>query len=470
MARSVLIVDDDPVMLKLLARGIGGGGYEITTAPGGPAAVKALDANVFDALLVDLGMPEIDGFAVMAHALRKNRTRAVIVITGQNSVPVAVAAMRAGAADFLTKPVEPRNVLDALSRTLGDPGGTSSLEETARTWRRSFAGAIVGEDPSLLGIFRILERVADTDCSVFITGESGTGKELIARALHEASHRAKHPFVAVNCAAIPKELMESEVFGHVKGAFTGALAPREGRLQVAEGGTLFLDEIGEMDVQLQSKFLRVIQEREYTPVGESRARTADVRIVAATNQDIKQLCQDGRFRNDLFYRLNVIPIELSPLRSRRDDIPLLAQHFLARANNRHNRSVTGFADSARQAFLAYGWPGNVREMANIIERLVILKGHGLIDAADLPPPMQSSETDAGDEITLPDKGLDINDALIKLERRLTLDALHRCGGNKAKAAELLGLKRTTLIERLKRLDIQEPLDGNVDSSPTSSNR
>jgi DNA-binding NtrC family response regulator len=453
MARTILFVDDDPVVLRLLSRGLTEGGYSVETAGGGPEGVRKLDSQVYDALLVDLGMPEIDGFAVMEHAIRGHRAGKVIVVTGQDSVPVAVAAMKAGASDFLTKPVEPDAVCNALGRVFGDSGALASHGATRTAWRQAHAKGFVGDDPSILAVFKVLESVADTDCNILITGESGTGKELVARALHSASRRAKRPFVAVNCAAIPKELMESEVFGHSRGAFTGAMQPREGRFQIAEGGTLFLDEIGEMDQQLQSKLLRVVQEREYTPVGESRPRPADVRIVTATNQNLERLCQTGRFRVDLFYRLNVIPIELPPLRNRRADIPCLARHFVALANARHARHVLGFTEAAHQTFLAHDWPGNVREMANLIERIVILRSEGLIDVGDLPVAMTAQRSGSSEEIVLPNEGLDLNDALLTLERRLTMDALQRCDGNKAKAAELLGLKRTTLIERLKKLDI-----------------
>jgi DNA-binding NtrC family response regulator len=456
MARAILIVDDDPIILKLLGRGLHGAGYDIDSAGGGPEGISHLDKRHYDALVVDLGMPEIDGFGVMKHALQNRRAGAVIVVTGQSSVAVAVEAMRAGAADFITKPVEPETILGALERVLGDPQQVGDRHEALRAWRAEHAPEVVGEEPKILEVLSIVERVADTDCNVLITGESGTGKELVARAVHRASRRATAPFVAVNCAAIPKELMESEIFGHAKGAFTGATEKREGRFQVADGGTLFLDEIGEMEMALQGKFLRVIQEKEFTPIGESRSRKADVRIVAATNQDLEAKCRDGDFREDLFYRLNVLPIDVPSLRERPGDIPRLAAHFVAQANQRHGRKVTGLDDEALTAFKSHTWPGNVREMANLVERLVILKAEGAIGHPDLPASLlQPRQGGVFEDVQLPEDGLDIKEAMEKLEARLTVDALRRSRGNKAKAAELLGLKRTTLIERLKRLNITD---------------
>ncbi|MED5463599.1 MAG: sigma 54-interacting transcriptional regulator, partial [Myxococcota bacterium] len=285
----------------------------------------------------------------------------------------------------------------------------------------------------------------------------GTGKELVARAVHQASNRKDHPFVAVNCAAIPKELMESEIFGHAKGAFTGAGERREGKFAAANGGTLFLDEIGEMDVNLQGKFLRVIQEQEFTPVGESRPRKADVRIVSATNQDLLDNCTKGTFREDLYYRLNVIPIQMPTLEERPGDVGLLVDHFIARATQRHGRFVSGVEDDVMRMFKSYAWPGNVRELENMVERIIILKkDEGLITRADLPPLLtKAAETQNLGAVSLPEEGINIREALEDLESKLTVDALRRSSGNKARAAQLLGLKRTTLIERLKRLGLTE---------------
>ncbi len=457
MAASVLVVDDDPLIVRLLHAGLSEHGYHVDTASGGPDGLKKLAAKTYHVLLVDLGMPEVDGFAVMRHAIEKGRAGAVLVITGQKSVPVAVEAMRAGATDFITKPFEAETVLTAVAKALGSAADRAKTNDSLRAWRDQYAPDIIGDDPKLLEILSIVQRISDTDCNVLIAGESGTGKELIARAIHRTSKRAPHPFVAVNCAAIPKELMESEMFGHVKGAFTGATERREGRFQVADKGTLFLDEIGEMELSLQAKLLRVIQEREMAPVGESRTRSVDVRILAATNVDLEERCRQRLFRDDLYYRLNVLPIQLPSMASRRADIPLLAHHFIAVANRRHERQVTGINDDAVHALSTYNWPGNVREMANLMERLVILKGKGNLTLAELPMGFRNATptTNPLDMVMLPENGIDLNAAMERLEVRLTLDALRRSEGNKAKAAELLGLKRTTLIERLKKLQISD---------------
>jgi transcriptional regulator with PAS, ATPase and Fis domain len=327
-------------------------------------------------------------------------------------------------------------------------------QEYLQDWRNRFAPNMIGQDPTLMKVFETIEKVCDTDCNVLVTGESGTGKELVARAIHVSSPRAEKPFVALNCAAIPKELMESEIFGHVKGAFTGALERRDGRFAVADGGTLFLDEIGEMDLDLQGKFLRVIQEKEITPVGETKSRKVDVRLVAATNRDLNQQCKDGKFREDLFYRLNVIPINLPALKERIADVPMLCRYFLQRSNKRHRRMVDGISDDAQEVLNGHAWPGNVREMENLIERLVILKKEGLIDLSDLPPELSNSPADQLlSQNVFPVDGVNLKETLEQIEVKLIKQALSRSGGNKAKAAQLLQLKRTTLVERLKKLGL-----------------
>ena len=328
-------------------------------------------------------------------------------------------------------------------------------DATLGAWRSLFAPNFIGEDPRILMTLRNVQRIARTDCDVMLSGPSGTGKELMARCIHVASRRSKHPFVALNCAAIPRDLMESEIFGHVRGAFTGASERRTGRFEAAAGGTLFLDEIGEMDLGLQGKLLRVIQEREFTPVGDNRTCKVDVRIVSATNQDLASLCRERLFREDLYYRLNVLPLQLPSLAERPLDIPLLANHFIGRANERHCRNVRKLTAAAERIFCDYSWPGNVRELQHLIERLVVLKGEdGPIDYDDLPTHMVQVHG-AGDapHVSLPEHGLDLNETLAVVETSLTLDALERAKGNKARAAELLGLKRTTLVERLKKLNL-----------------
>lgn len=337
------------------------------------------------------------------------------------------------------------------------PAQRVTRDDSLAAWRALHAPDFIGEDPRILMTLRNVQRIARADCDVMLSGPSGTGKELMARCIHLASRRSKNPFVALNCAAIPRDLMESEIFGHVRGAFTGASERRVGRFEAAAGGTLFLDEIGEMDLALQGKLLRVIQEREFTPVGDNRTCKVDVRIVSATNQDLAALCRERLFREDLYYRLNVLPLQLPSLAERRADIPLLADYFMTRANDRHGRNVRGLTSEAEAVFYAYGWPGNVRELQHLIERLVVLKSEdGPIDYDDLPTHMVQSRDPAGlPRVMLPEHGLDLNETLALVETSLTLDALERAKGNKARAAELLGLKRTTLVERLKKLNLDD---------------
>jgi len=331
----------------------------------------------------------------------------------------------------------------------------NEARDSATRWRSSFAPEILGESPRMIEVFQVLERISDTDCTVLLAGESGVGKELVARALHRASGRAQGPFVPVNCSAIPRELMESEMFGHARGAFTGAAQSREGRFLAADGGTLLLDEIGDMDASLQCKLLRAIQDRQITPVGETRPVRTDIRIVAATHRDLEQLCADGRFREDLYYRLDVVTVVIPPLRERGDDVLLLARRFVEEFNRRHGRRVEGLSAEAEVALSAYDWPGNVRQLENTIERTVILKRSGMIEIGDLPERLHAERPAAGllGTLRLPAAGVDLNQALEECEVRLIVQALDRTSGNRAQAATLLHLNRTTLVEKLRKRDL-----------------
>jgi transcriptional regulator with PAS, ATPase and Fis domain len=332
-----------------------------------------------------------------------------------------------------------------------------------QAWRDDYASDFIGEHPLVLDVLQALRRIARTQCDVLVTGASGTGKELVARSIHRASDRRNKPFVALNCAAIPKELMESEIFGHARGAFTGATDRRAGKFELAHGGTLFLDEVGEMELSLQSKLLRVLQERELTPIGDASLVKVDVRIIAATNQDLEAQCKERLFREDLYYRLNVVPLHLPTLAQRRSDITLLCSAFLRQANKRHHRALKGLDAGAAAAMVQYDWPGNIRELHNVIERIAVLKPKDEpitrrdlpANIAGTPAPDSPPHAAADPRWALPSEGLDINETLATVETRLTLDALRRSNGNKAKAAELLGLKRTTLVERLKKLNLTE---------------
>ncbi|RLA78015.1 MAG: sigma-54-dependent Fis family transcriptional regulator [Deltaproteobacteria bacterium] len=326
---------------------------------------------------------------------------------------------------------------------------------------------IVGQSEAMRELFDLIEKVSRTDSTVLISGESGTGKELVARAIHYKSPRRSRPLVAVNCAALPEELLESELFGHVRGAFTGAVRDRRGRFELADRGTIFLDEVSEMSPALQVKLLRVLQEREFERVGDTRTVRVDIRVIAATNQDLEELVRQGRFREDLYYRLNVIPIHIPPLRERKSDIPLLLLHFLKAFNALRGGRVEGFSPEAMNLLMEYDWPGNVRELENLVERLVVLKGEGMVRPEDLPEKIREGElipSQRGGE-----KGtLNLSRAVSEFEKRLIIDALRKANGVKSEAARLLGIKRTTLLEKMKRQKIEYPISGAYPSTSPSA--
>jgi DNA-binding NtrC family response regulator len=428
--------------------------YDVVIADG-PGGLDRIGREAFDAVVTDLRMPGVDGFGILDAVRSKSPTTPVIVMSGSAEVPDAVRAMRSGARDFLVKPVDLKCLEEALATALGLSSGIPvTLPPDPIAWRDRHAPWLLGNDHAMQSVFALLAQVADTDCTVLITGESGTGKELVARSLVAGSARAKKPFVAVNCAAIPSGLVESELFGHSKGAFTGATASRTGRFAEADGGTILLDEIGEMELAVQSKLLRLIQDGVLRPVGDEVDQRIDVRILAATNRKLDSDVASGRFRADLFWRLNVIPIEVPPLRHRASDIPLLSDHFIRRFNEKNRRNVTGLASDAVLALRHYHWPGNIRELENLLERLVILKGTGHIGLSDLPLNIRQT---GGHRVTpltpipdLPTDGTDLRAMLESVEERMIAEALERTGGNKNRAAELLGLNRTTLVEKLRR--------------------
>jgi len=383
-----------------------------------------------------------------------NAEQLVILVTGFGSVQTAVDAMKMGAFDYITKPLKDDLVRITVARALS----FASLKEENvdlkdRLQEKFDFGKMIGYSESMKKVFEKIEKVAKTDSTVLIHGESGTGKELVARAIHFNSERKYRPLVTVNCGAIPEELLESELFGHEKGAFTGAIRTRIGRFELAQGGTIFLDEIGDMSPALQVKVLRVIQEKQFERIGGVKTMTADVRIITATNQDLEELVAAKKFREDLYYRINVIPIFLPPLRERGIDMAILANHFLKKFNQQKKRNVTAIDAQAMAALTSYPWPGNVREMENLIEMLVVMKEDGTITIEDLPNKIRKlqQEPKAICAVDLPEEGVDFNKMLEDYERDLILRALDKCGGVKNKAAKLLNLKRTTLVEKLKRL-------------------
>jgi DNA-binding NtrC family response regulator len=403
-------------------------------------------------------MPGLNGLELVRQIHEFAPDLPCIVITGYGGAQQSVEALRAGAFWYLEKPFDQQH-LDAVRRLVEQAIELGRLKTENRMLQHQLRSRyrfenIVGNSPALRSVLDVVAKVADTDSTVLVTGESGTGKELIARAIHFNSRRADRMFVTVNCGAIPEELLESELFGHVRGAFTNAVNHREGRFALAHGGTIFLDEIGDMSANLQVKLLRVLQDRSFEPVGSSKTMSVDVRVIAATNQDLETAIRERRFREDLFYRLNVIPIEVPPLRERREDIPLLVKHFLEAASRERSRPVPALAREAEDRLVGHAWPGNVRELENVIERLVVLCGDREIDVEDLPPALRRPSAPAPSAPQLPPTGLSFRDVVEDFETDLILQALEQTHWNKNRAAQLLGLNRTTLIEKIKKKGLE----------------
>jgi DNA-binding NtrC family response regulator len=468
-SRHVLIVEDETSLRQAIAEQLSDRGYRVEQAESGEAAVARLAEFAFDIILTDLRLPGIDGSAVVEAAVARYPDIVAIVITGYGTVKDAVEAIKRGARDFISKPFQ----IDELLHVL-DVGLERRLLRSENEYLRSqleeryrFQQGIVGKSPAMSRLFQLLETVAATSSTILVTGETGSGKEVVARAIHQHSPRHMHRFIAVNCSAIPETLLEAELFGHVRGAFTGAVGTRQGRFEQAHRGTLLLDEVGTMSAALQMKLLRVLQEREFERVGDSHTTKVDVRVVAATNSDLRRMVDDGQFREDLYYRLNVIPVHIPPLRERKEDIPLLVQHFLdkfapgappdpaaakAGAAQAPKPSLT-VSQEAMRRLMAYHWPGNVRQLENAIERAVAFSaGRSHIDVVDLPAEVQLvPEAVVPASVTLPEEGMDLGAYMGNIERELIQLSLERTGGNKGQAARLLNLNRTTLVEKLKRL-------------------
>jgi two-component system, NtrC family, response regulator AtoC len=447
----LLFIDDETELRTLTAERLRESGFEVSEAGSGEAALELLDQFAFDILITDLRLPGIDGAAVVEAAVARYPAIVALVITGYGTVKDAVNAIKRGASDFIAKPFQFDELMHHLQRALEQSRLSaenaylrSQLEE-----RHQFGG-IIGRSRPMQALFQMLDTVARSSSTILVTGETGTGKEVVARAIHHNSPRRSHRFVALNCSAIPETLLEAELFGHVRGAFTGASGSRQGRFEQAHQGTLFLDEVGTMSGGLQMKVLRALQEREFERVGDNRTVKVDVRVIAATNSDLLGMVAAGTFREDLYYRLNVIPLALPPLRERPDDIPILVTHFLDRFAPGGTVRV---AQGAMRALMAYQWPGNVRQLENAVERAVALGGgREEIDVADLPPELLTEPPSSPTAfVDLPDKGLDLPAHLASIERDLVRRALDRTGGNRNKAADLLRIKRTTLVEKLRRI-------------------
>jgi two-component system response regulator AtoC len=454
--RSALIADDDDVLRTTLGRLLRRLEIAVTDARDGAEAIRKVEAAPFDLVVTDLSMPMADGFAVLDCVRKKRPHTQVIILTGAGGVPDAVRAMREGAYDFLTKPFHPTALTEVVRAALDQRAGSSSQSRTTLANGGSVSlgtGAVLlGKSAALQTLLSLVEQVGPTDATVLISGETGSGKEVVARLLHASSPRAGQRLVAVNCAAIPEALIESELFGHVKGAFTNAHETRLGRLREADGGTLLLDEIGELALPMQARLLRVLQDQSVTPVGAERSYKINVRFLAATNRNLENMANTGRFRQDLFFRLNVVPILVPPLRDRLEDVPMLAMHFLEQAARRLDRTIT-MADPAMAVLQTYGWPGNVRELENLVERMAILDRDGIIDADDIPPALggETGETVAKTLWDLSENGVDLPTSVARFERALIGTAMRRTSNNKSKAAVLLGIGRTTLIDKLRKL-------------------
>jgi DNA-binding NtrC family response regulator len=457
ITKHLLIVEDEAPLREVLAERLTDNGYDVVQAANGESALERLAEFAFDIIVTDLRLPGVDGGKVLEAAIARYPEIIVIVVTGYGTVKDAVEAIKRGAADFVTKPFQFDELLHALESALEQRRlkSENAYLRSQLERRYSFAG-IIGRSRPMRDLFQLLETVSGTSSTILVTGETGTGKELVARAIHHNSPRRNGPFVALNCSAIPETLLEAELFGHVRGAFTGAVGTRLGRFELAHRGTLLLDEVGTMGGPLQMKLLRALQEREVERIGDSRPIKVDVRVIAATNSDLAKLVAEGLFREDLFYRLNVIPVLLPPLRDRREDIPLLVQHFLERFCRAFvpPRPPMTVSQQAMRQLMAYAWPGNVRQLENALERAVALgAGRTQIEMLDLPPEVQeigSSRVPAA--LALPDDGIDLQAYVSNVERELIHQSLERSGGNKGRAAQLLNLKRTTLVEKLKRLE------------------
>jgi two-component system response regulator HydG len=444
----VLFVDDSPDMLDLYREGMTRRGYQVHTASNADAALAFLAVDPVDAVVTDLKLDGMSGIDLCGRAVQVRPDVPVLLITGSGSMDAAVAAMRAGAYDFITKPAE----LDALDLALSRAVQHRALREEVKRLRRVVADGdgsrdALGESPEMRSLHALVARVAPVDASVVVTGETGTGKEVVARLLHSQSTRSNGPFVAINCAALPAQLLESELFGHERGAFTDAKARRTGLFVQAHGGTIFLDEIGALPLELQPKLLRALEERVVRPVGGNAEVAFDARLVAATNEDLETAIEAGRFREDLYFRLNVIHIPLPPLRVRGNDVLLLAQQFIDRYASRLGKRVGGLTSAAAEKLLAYAWPGNVRELQNCIERAVALTQYESLTVDDLPEKVRSYES-ARLVVDLDHPGEFV--PMAEIERRYVLRVLAAVSGNKAEAARILGLDRKTLYRKLER--------------------
>ena len=461
MRFTVLIVDDEKNIREGLAEALDLDGYAVKTAADGAEGLKAVETSEVDLVITDLKMPGLSGEELLRTLAGRYPGLPVIVLTGHGTIEDAVEAMRFGAFDFLTKPVNIDHLSLLVKRALESrelSRKNRELEAEVEAQRRT--SSMVGSSPELKRILELVRRVAPTKASVLITGESGVGKELVADAIHSLSPRKDGPLVKVHCAALAESLLESELFGHEKGAFTGAQSRTRGRFELANEGTLFLDEIGEINQNVQIKILRVLQDRKFERVGGEETIETDVRIVAATNRDLKKEIAEGRFREDLYYRLNVVNIHVPPLRERKDDIPLLAMAFLKEFSKENGKGIEGFEPKARSALYSYAWPGNIRELRNCVESAVVMARGSLIALDDLPPTLSAAQGEA--DVRVPS-----GSSLAEAEKILIRETLAAQNGNKSRTAEILGIGRKTLYQKLEDYGLEAPLKAAREGNPAS---
>lgn len=458
--KTILLLEDETSVRTVLFRKLSKKGYRVVTSSLiSEARSFILGSLKIDLAIIDLKLPDGEGLNLLPEIQKTNPHAETIVLTGYGTIELAVSASKQGAFQFVTKPFDLSSFLNLVDRALNH----SSLLAENKTLKSHLKIAetekdFIGKSQEITQIVKLAKRVADTDTTVLINGESGTGKELIARMVHQNSSRSKGPFVAVNCGALSEELLESELFGHKKGSFTGAIDDRKGRFCLANNGTLFLDEVGDMSPKLQIRVLRTIQEKTYEAVGGNEQISTNARIIAATHKNLEKLVKNGSFREDLFYRLHVIPINIPSLRERKTDIPLLVHHYVNKYNKEKNRNIEGVTKEAFESLMAYHWPGNIRELENLFERLSIVKSSGLIDVNDLPRQFyKNTEVNRQSEsIDFPESGIDFNSVVGDFEDKLILKALELTGWNKNQAAHLLRLNRTTLVEKIKKKGLVQP--------------
>jgi len=472
MSARILVVDDEEIVIRSCLRILGGGDYEVEAVQDGWEALKKIDENHYDVLILDIMMPKIDGLEVLQRVKESHPDIDVIMITGLSQIDTAVRAMKLGAFDYLPKPFDPDELKLVVERALERRQLLrENLDLRTEVSSKYRFENIIGSSPQMQNVYRLIAKCAPTNSTVLLTGESGTGKELIARAIHYNSLRKDKPFVPVDCNSLSENLLESEMFGHVKGSFTGAVANKKGMFEIADNGTLFLDEIGNISLPTQAKLLRVIQEREFKAVGDTRTQSANFRLISATNKDLKAMVAGATFREDLFYRINIFPIQIPPLRERRDDIPALAFHFLNVFSEELGKKVTEFSEGAMSAIVNHDWPGNVRELENTVKRAVILATDKVIRQAhlsnimDMSPRLDLDVPKTGDELKRIKK-VAREKSVENIEKRFVIEALKRNAWNVTKSAEETGMQRANFQALMKKYDIR--IRGTGENSGDSS--